>query len=122
MWWDFYPGDSHAASAHRAADHAAGASAERKASEAQDEVRGLAGELARLHLVCRAMWELLRDQSGLSDAELMDKIREVDLSDGKLDGQVRVEVVDCVACGRVIGRRHERCIYCGAPRQTNEPF
>lgn len=122
MSWYLDPRDSPAADIHRAIDRGAGASAERHANDALDRVRQVEGELARLHLVCRAMWELVRERSDLTDDELIARIREVDLSDGKLDGKVRVEVVDCVACGRVVGRRHDRCIYCGAPRMMSGPF
>mgnify|MGYP001819585725 CR=1 FL=1 len=75
----------------------------------------------RLVMVCQAQWALL-EESGLTEEQLNEKLREIDLSDGLLDGKVRVRVVDCEACGRKLGHRHARCLYCGAPRGDDHPF
>ena len=95
---------------------------QKESNAAQNDIRTLREDLDRLHLVCRAMWEMLKQETGATDEALVERIQQLDLSDGKLDGRVRVDVVDCVACGRKIGRRHRRCIYCGAPRMDQAPF
>jgi hypothetical protein len=69
--------------------------------------------LDRTLLVCEAMWTLLRDKLGVTDEELVDRINEVDLSDGKLDGKVRKTPVSCPKCGRTISRKFPQCMYCG---------
>ena len=46
-------------------------------------------QLDRLTLVCQAMWELLRERTGLTESQLLAKVTEVDLRDGKLDGKYK---------------------------------
>jgi len=58
---------------------------------------------------------LLRDKLGVTDVELLDRINELDLSDGKLDGKFRKTPVSCPKCKRTIARRSKQCIYCGQP-------
>ena len=70
--------------------------------------------LDRLALVTEALWTLLRERAGLTDQQLVERIQEVDLSDGQLDGKVRRPPVDCPACSRKVSRRNRRCLYCGA--------
>ena len=68
------------------------------------------------------MWELLRDRSNLSEEALLEKVREVDLRDGALDGKVTVPPQKCPQCGRTVSRRHRRCIYCGAEGLMDTAF
>lgn len=79
-------------------------------------------KIDRLALVCRAMWELLRDSGGFSEEALLEKVREVDLRDGALDGRVRTPPQRCSKCGRTVSRRHRRCIYCGAEGLMDTAF
>ena len=39
--------------------------------------------LDKLLLVTRAMWELIRDQTSLTEEDLLAKVREIDLRDGR---------------------------------------
>lgn len=73
----------------------------------------LASRIDHLSLVCRAMWEILRDSHGVSEDMLLTKVREIDLRDGKLDGKYLKEVRKCTKCQRVMNPRHFKCIYCG---------
>ena len=95
-----------------------------KAREAADlassKVDGLAGrkdntkqELEELTLACQSMWELLRDHLGFTDEHLKAKILEVDARDGKVDGKIGAEVVDCPHCGQKTSTVRPRCAYCG---------
>ncbi len=84
-------------------------------------VEDLEVRLDRALMACEAMWSLLRDKLGLTDLELLDRINEVDLSDGQLDGKVRKTAVSCPSCGRTIATRFSKCMYCGQA-VTHEPF
>lgn len=93
--------------------------ARRDASEARRDVRDarltlaqLEERVGRLTLACTAMWELLRERSGLTDRELLDHIQEVDLRDGRLDGQHKPSGIVCPSCGRNNNQRHVACMYC----------
>ncbi len=110
----------HAASAAARANATAG-EASRTARTTQTTVAELEQRLDRAMMACEAMWVMMRDKMGITDVELIDKINEIDLSDGQLDGKVRKTAVSCPKCRRTISRRHPRCMYCG---QTivHDPF
>ena len=70
----------------------------------------------RLYMVVQAMWELLREKVGMTDADLKAKIRELDMRDGRLDGQDATQTVPqvCHQCGRTILAGQVQCAWCGA--------
>jgi hypothetical protein len=70
-------------------------------------------ELEELTLACQAMWELLRDHLGFTDAHLKAKILEIDARDGVVDGKIGAEVVDCPHCGQKASTTKPNCMYCG---------
>ena len=95
----------------------------RRATRSVDELeRELGEKVDRLALICRAMWELVRERNHLSEEDLLDKISEVDLSDGILDGKVRTPQKRCSSCGKVLSRKHMRCYYCGAQELWDSAF
>ena len=82
----------------------------------------LQGHVERLSMVCQALWTLLRDNTDLTDEDLVARVREVDLSDGILDGKVRRTSTQCASCGRMVAARHARCLYCGARNEALDTF
>ncbi len=85
-------------------------------------VRILESEVERLTMVCEAMWMLLKDKLGVDDQELMARIAELDLSDGKADGRKDTDGPrNCPGCNRPNSKRHDFCIYCGQLIRTT-PF
>lgn len=90
-----------------------------RADQAVDRLRDLEATVNRTALVCQAMWELLRERVGITEAELLAKIKEVDLRDGAADGRMRPMAVNCPKCGKPSNTKHSQCIYCGAaiPKQ-----
>jgi len=95
--------------------------AARTAREAASDAAEIEQRLDRTVMACEAMWLLLRDKLGLTELDLIDKINELDLSDGQLDGKVRKTAVSCPKCRRTISRRHPRCLYCGQAI-VHDPF
>lgn len=96
-----------------AAAAADAANARSKARVASREVRELRRELDHLRLVTLALWEIVRDEHGLSEDWVRTKIEEIDLRDGKLDGRIGRTPVDCPDCGRRNNSRRSACLYCG---------
>ena len=94
----------------------------RKATNFQERVRMLEDSVARLALINAALWSLLKDRTGLSDAALQNRVREIDLRDGVEDGKITTTVQTCQKCGRTMGSRHKRCMYCGGERLASSPF
>ena len=93
-----------------------------KATEAHRQMRFLADRLDKLLLVNMAMWELLKDRTELTEEDLMAKVQEVDLRDGRADGKVSKTVSKCPQCGRTMSPRHKKCLYCGASKLNVEAF
>jgi hypothetical protein len=100
---------------------AAATDASRSAREAKTRVDELEARCDRALLVCEALWTILRDKLGVTEEDLVNRVNEIDLSDGKLDGQVRRPAWRCPKCSRTIPRRFAKCMYCGQPVQ-NDPF
>ncbi|MBI3117690.1 MAG: hypothetical protein HYZ00_03325 [Candidatus Hydrogenedentes bacterium] len=89
----------------------------RQASQAQAETKSEVNELQRqverLALLNQAMWEVLRDRLGLSDADLEAMAHAVDMRDGTADDRMTAQAVRCPSCSRVNNSRHAKCLYCG---------
>lgn len=107
------------ADAFGAAWSATGAGESRRA---MTEVEALAARCNRLAMLCEAMWTLIRDELKLTDEQLLDRINEVDLTDGRLDGRVeRGSAIRCHQCGRNVARKFTKCMYCGS-LLAHDPF
>ena len=98
----------------------------RQARESKNEIEDLHARLDRLHLATSAMWELLCERTGLDEDDLLAKIQEVDLRDGRLDGRVDEGVnappAQCPACSRVNNSRRTTCLYCGIELPPTSPI
>ncbi len=105
-----------------AAAQASAAGTAAKIGDVSAAVRELAARLDRLTLICHAMWLLLQEQTGLSDEALIERIKEVDLTDGRLDGKVARPPATCPKCGRTLSPRHWKCIWCGAEKPDASGF
>jgi hypothetical protein len=98
------------------------ASAGSSAREAMTNVGNLQREVHRLEMICEAMWELIKERGSFHDDDLMAKLAELDLSDGKADGRkAESGPAMCPKCNRPNSRRHDYCIYCGQMIRTS-PF
>ncbi|WKD51108.1 hypothetical protein [Microbulbifer spongiae] len=81
-------------------------------------VRELEEKLDRLSLLCHALFEELERTTGFSEAQLKEKMLEIDLRDGKLDGKVNLTAgKKCPDCGHQIKKSRPNCFYCGASLQ-----
>jgi hypothetical protein len=106
MWdpfWTFGPMISDFGSSQQANE------ATTRANAAEMRVRELEHRVERLALTCNAMWDLLRNQAGITDRQLQEKIQQMDAADG---AHAR-NMLKCPGCGRQISPRKGKCIYCG---------
>jgi|GEM_PF-1808110 hypothetical protein len=79
-------------------------------------------QIERLLMVSEALWDILKEDHGYDDTELMRRVASIDMKDGKLDGRVHNEAPqNCPKCDRVMGRHRSNCIYCGSVI-TRTPF
>lgn len=101
--------------------HIAAGDAKSKASEAKTSVDELSARLDRTVMACEALWTFVHEKLGVSEQEFIDRVNEIDLSDGQLDGKVRRTPSTCSSCGRKVASRFPKCMYCGE-KITNKPF
>jgi hypothetical protein len=73
----------------------------------------LEANLAKALMISESLWELLAEKTGLTEDDLYNKIYEVDMRDGVLDGKNQRSITDCPSCGRRVSGRHSACLYCG---------
>jgi hypothetical protein len=89
---------------------------------ATDDIRELEKRFDALSLTCAALWELLRQETRMSDEQLVDKIQEIDLQDGSLDGKVAHDAKQCPKCPQKNHPHRDTCLYCGATLGPNRLF
>lgn len=96
--------------------------ASRIAKETKRNYSEVPDKMAQLSLISQAIWELLKEKHGLDEIDLLNKIEEIDIRDGKLDGKVSQHVVTCLGCSRKIRTASRQCIYCGTQNHKYSPF
>jgi hypothetical protein len=82
---------------------AAGQTADRailKAERHVNDIDNLQRHVERLSLASQAMWELLQQWAGITEAELETKILEIDARDGRIDGKMGTAPIRLVAHSR----------------------
>lgn len=94
-------------------------SAKHAALRLKQQVRILEANLSKSLLINEALWELMQDRLKLTEKDLHDKLYEIDMRDGQLDGKNQRRVAECPRCQRKVGPRHPACIYCGQVIDTS---
>lgn len=89
-----------------------------------EEALSLEVRYERLRLVTVALWKLLKDHTGLTEADLRRCVTEVDLLDGAADGKIgrKKGAIDCPSCSRRILRSSLVCVYCGTKNSQGDSF
>jgi hypothetical protein len=95
-----------AASLTRAAAGSAGSTA--------GEFHDVNERVDRLILVVDAMWSLLKD-SGWTDEQLQERLRQIDLVDGVEDGRRTPKPTRCGKCHSMVEVGRSTCAFCGVP-------
>ena len=97
-------------------------SARDKTQDVLEYTRAMDERFEHLALKCQALWELIRDNTKLTDEDIENKIGEVDLRDGVSDGKMTKVPLPCPSCGRTVSPRHSNCLYCGDVLPAREIF
>ncbi len=101
------------------------AGAKSKADRTEDKVdnfqRTTERQISHLTLLCQSMWELLREQSGLTDNQLRAKIADIDTRDGRVDGKINPSVFQCPSCGANCNSSRQSCTMCGGDLKQHKP-
>ncbi|MGE4158330.1 MAG: hypothetical protein AB7F75_04455 [Planctomycetota bacterium] len=97
-------------------------SAKSNALDAKNAADAIRNDLDKLFMITEALWSILRDKHGYTEAELIERITEIDLKDGVINNRgPKAGPVACAHCHRPNSARHAACSYCGEPL-GNDPF
>ena len=101
-----------------------GESVSRAATDGRAQNEFIQCDVEKLFMITEALWTILKEKHGCTDAELVQRVQEIDLRDGKLDGKVAKVKPDCPKCGRKLMGKRPVCLYCGAEvaRVDLQPF
>lgn len=89
-------------------------SSRRRASDLfREDYLHLEHRVEKLSLICRALWEFINQQHGLTEEDLLKRVKEIDARDGSVDGHIEAKVFPCKKCGHNVNSRHPACVYCG---------
>ncbi len=90
---------------------------------AQSSVNEVKMDIERLLMITEALWTMIQEEHNYSDEDLIKKIAEIDLRDGRLDGRVAPSAPSgkCVKCNRTLSKKRPTCLYCGAA-VVKDPF
>jgi hypothetical protein len=92
------------------------------ARDAERELAALQRRVDFLTIASQAMWELLRERLGMSDQQILDRIKVVDLRDGKADGKISKSILSCPQCQRNNQSGQSQCVYCGTALPIGQLF
>jgi hypothetical protein len=79
----------------------------------QDSVEKVEDRFEKLLLLTEAVWELAAPSLGLTEADLVAKVREIDARSGAVDGRRAIVVRRCSACQAAIEKGRASCAFCG---------
>jgi hypothetical protein len=79
-------------------------------------------QIAKLTLVTMAMWQLLREKTGVTETELAERVAILDAQDGVADGALTRRPKQCSKCHRIVERKQSICLYCGTQQQMESVF
>ena len=77
------------------------------------QIKKLYENMAKISLICEALWELLGEHTGLTVEDLHKKLCEIDMRDGEIDGKNQRKAAQCPNCKHMVSPRHTSCLYCG---------
>lgn len=90
-------------------------------ADLRDTVRDLEARLDRQTLVARGLFALLREKLGLREAELIEHVRAAAPPEG-VYARAPMPQRACAKCGRTMGQRRGRCLFCGAEWDVASAF
>ena len=93
-----------------------------KADRQSYKIQDISDQVDRLSLACQAMWELIRDQTQITEQDLENKITEIDGRDGRIDGKIATQSLTCHECGKPTNSKRAYCVMCGAPLRRQHKF
>ncbi|WP_310448449.1 hypothetical protein [Thiobacillus sp.] len=92
-----------------------------KTIESKADIGSLERKIDRLALLNQAIWSLIKEQTSLTEVDLMERIKGLDMLDGQLNGKVS-DTKKCNRCGTVLTASAYSCYSCGAESAVSSAF
>lgn len=96
--------------------------AKKESRDALDRSQDYAEKVGQLSLATQAVWSFLKEKHNLDEQDLMQRMEELDLMDGRKDGRVAPQVVTCPSCSRKMNSKNMKCMFCGCENPQFNPF
>lgn len=116
MLWQIHT-QSQVSATRRTANNAAS-----KVDRVANDLTAMQRHLDRLSLACQAMWELVRENTNLTEQDIESKILEIDGRSGQIDGKINTQRLNCSSCGSPTNSKRPTCVMCGAPIRRPHRF
>jgi hypothetical protein len=96
----------------------------RRVANTREQLLRLETRYERMRLVTNALWQMLKEHTGLTDTDLKRFIERVDLLDGAADGKMagQTGAMDCPKCARRILKSVIVCPWCGEKPMVGDAF
>jgi hypothetical protein len=83
----------------------------------------LAEDIARLKLVCEALWSFCSERLGITTDQLRDRMILIDQAeDGRVDGMHHPRPRACPECEAMVPAGRDTCLYCATEVPGRDPF
>lgn len=92
-----------------------------KTYESSANTSSIERKLERVVLLNQAIWSLVKLQTNLTESDLMQEIKRLDMLDGQLDGKI-AETKKCSKCSTILAASATSCYQCGAQTNVNSAF
>ncbi|MDP4625024.1 MAG: hypothetical protein NWT08_07785 [Akkermansiaceae bacterium] len=89
---------------------------------ASGDINELNRHVRKLALVSQALYELLKESTGITDEDLRRRIEMIDKRDGVTNGRIDATPLKCPKCGGVVTAGALSCQTCGAMAAPKYPF
>lgn len=89
---------------------------------ASADIDDLNRHVRKLALVSQALYELLKESTGITDEDLRRRIEMIDKRDGAVNGRLDAAPLKCPKCGGAITAGGLSCKSCGAMAAPKYPF
>ena len=92
-----------------------------RAHRVNNDFRGVDDRIDRLALLCEAMWQVIVEETNISEEDLKKKVADLDMSDGRKNFR-RQRMASPCECGAKVPPVSVTCQFCGAPAMGGSPF
>jgi hypothetical protein len=89
---------------------------------ASSDINELARHVRKLALVNQALYELLKERTGITDEDLRRRIEAIDRRDGAANAKLDAAPLKCPKCGGTVTAGALSCQSCGATVAPKYPF